>query len=69
MEDKLMMNIIHENYLKTRKINKEKEVLNIKNKKKNKRELIINNIIICASGLLFFTGLILLISVINNLSF
>ncbi|MBO5138712.1 MAG: hypothetical protein J6B89_03620 [Bacilli bacterium] len=63
MEDKLMMNIIHDNYLKTREMNKRKRI------KKEEKLTLLDKLFVGFGVTIFFSGLLLLISVINNLNF
>lgn len=62
MEDQSIMEAIHKNYIKTREINRTKQV--------KKEELTkFDKLILSMSTLGFFTGVVTLIAVIENMKF
>lgn len=62
MEDQLIMEGIHRNHIKTRELNKKKQV--------KKEELSkMDKLILSMSALAFFTGVVTFIAVIENLKF
>lgn len=62
MEDQLIMEAIHRNHIKTRELNKKKQV-----KKEELSKL--DKLILSMSTLGFFTGIVTLIAVIENMKF